>query len=231
MRFQQHVRKAADTSVRTLRTELVDATSGARIGYALGSPAEVTEGTLQVTDAQLLLVNEAAMLLVPSGELPPAHVPLPAAPAIRNLLARSPESLGAAYVITLSGGPSGQLGARLAHVPGVLEVTTGCTGRGMAQAAPTYEEMRAGGPEIVEAVQLAVDPSVDLEALLEAFWAVHDATSEGGEPRHAACIFYHSDAQRDAACASRSRMERATPRRITTRIRPATTFWEVADAW
>jgi hypothetical protein len=41
----------------------------------------------------------------------------------------------------------------------------------------------------------------------------------------AAGIYYHSEAQRDAAVASRDREQRRVPRPIVTEILPASTWW------
>ena len=257
-RMLQHVRTVTQSpasSATMPRTELIDATSGAKLGLALGMPpppaaaalpsaaagegeAAAAMGTLQASDAQLLLVDEPAVLLVPRGERPPAEAPLPAAPAIRRLLERAPEWMGSAYVVTLAGGPFWGLGATLAAVPGVLEAVVGYTGRAappqgtgaLPHEAPTFAEIAAGGSGLVEAVQLAVDPAVDLEVVLDAFWAAHDPASErggGGGASHASAIFYHSANQRDAALASRSWLERTSGlERVATSIRPATAFWE-----
>ena len=104
LRMLQHVR--AETPAGSLRTELFDAVGcGPSLGFAMGAPAGPAAGALQASDAQLLLVDETALLWVPSGAHPPAAVPLPAAPAIRSLLAAAPEWMGVAYVVTLAGGP------------------------------------------------------------------------------------------------------------------------------
>ena len=198
-------------------------------------------------EAQLLLVDEAAVVFVPRGAYPPASVPLPAAPAMRRLLARAPQWAGSAYVVTLAGGPCGPLRAALAARPGVLEATAGYTAS--AEAAAEGGMVEAW----VEAVQLAVDPSVELTGLLEAFWAAAAAVCGGGQPppacifyhsaaqvrdrnpppcasllspsltfSHPACVFYHSAAQRDAAVASCGRQQG----RLATRVQPAAAFWE-----
>ena len=139
---------------------------------------------------------------MPAGERPPPAVARPTAPAIRRLVEREPRWLGVAYAVTLAGGPAERLRAALAALPGVLEAAAGFTG--------------GGAPQEVEAVQLAVDPRVGLETVLDAFLAAHDSTSDDS------IIFAHSDAQRDAALAARSRLHGG----VRTRIAPASAFWE-----
>ena len=167
-------------------------------------------------------MDEAAIILLPTGEAPPAALPPAAAPAMRRLLARSPEWIGTAYVVTLACDPSADLGRALTALPGVLELTAGLTGRAAVQGPPTAEEIGAGQTGWVEAVQLAVDPSLPLEAILEVFWAAHSPAAS-----NTSAIFYHSAAQRDIALASRGRYDGAW--RQPTCIKPATAFWE-ADA-
>lgn len=224
-RMLQHVHTATDKSAGAVRTELIDLTSGLRIGYALGAPAQPSAGPLDLYDAQLLLVSEASVILLARGEPPPANVPQPAAPAIRRLLARDPEWIGLACVVTLAGGPSGTLCTALSSMPGVLEATCGWTGAdgavGGGQAA--YGEACSGEAGLVEAVQLAVEPTVTMEALLDTYLVARAV--DAGVPHHAPAIFYHSTAQREAALAwSNARM--LGPQREMTVIRPATVFWE-----
>ena len=88
-----------------------------------------------------------------------------------------------------------------------------------------------GRVECIEAVQLAVDPSVELEAVLDIFWEAHDPTgsihgSDETAAQQASCIFYHSASQREAAVASRGRLQHTMGQQVETRIRPATAFWE-----
>ena len=228
IRICQHLRTEVDA--KSQRTHLRDATSGAEIGYALGAPsAEPSQGRCRLRDASLLLVDQPSVTLVPRGEAPPASVPLPAAPAMRRLLQRAPSYMGSAYVVTLAGGPPHVLLSALSGVPGVLEATSGYTGGEAADGPPTYAQIWSDAPGLVEAVQLAVDPSVEIETLLAAYFGAHDPTSEGGGSgvaRHAPTIFYHSEAQRDAALASRARLQQATQQALTTSIRPAAAFWE-----
>ena len=202
----------ADGAVRTV---LRDATTGATIGYALGAALSVPAALPEVdasagapaspvlSDATLLLVDEPSVIFVPAGERPPPAVAPPAAPAIRRLVEREPRWLGVAVVVTLAGGPARAAARGARALPGVLEAVAGFTGDGAARE--------------FEAIQLAVDPAVGIEAVFDAFLAAHDPTSEDS------VIFVHSDAQRAAALAARSRLQQARGPYggVRTRISPA----------
>mmetsp|Transcript_72175 Transcript_72175/g.143174 ORF Transcript_72175/g.143174 Transcript_72175/m.143174 type:complete len:152 (-) Transcript_72175:602-1057(-) len=146
---------------------------------------------------------------------------------MRRLLGRSPEWIGTAYVATLAGGSSAELCTALASLPGVLEVTAGLTGREASLGSPTATEIGGGRTGWVGAIQLAVDPCLPFEALLDAFWAAHNPSASVSN-HSASVIFYHSAAQRDAALASRCRYEAecSSAWRRPTCIKPATAFWE-----
>src|SRR5262249_36062615 len=80
---------------------------------------------------------------------------------------------------------------------------------------PTFEEVRSGGSGHAEVVQVVFDPrKTSFEALLRLFWEGHDPT-QGGPRENVAgnqsrsAIYFHSDAQRRAAEASRETYQRA----------------------
>ena len=161
--------------------------------------------------------------------------------------------MGLAYVVTLAGGPASHLSASLATLPGVLEIVSGVTGRAASpnlrhggdppqgpshgppqdppQGPPTYDEVCTSGSGLVEAVQLAVDPALPLEVVLDAYWAASSTCygDDGGAAQHTPAIFYHSASQLESAMASRGRMQQARPHAAATSIRPATVFWEQAS--
>ena len=133
----------------------------------------------------------------------------------------------------LAGGPSSAVCDALAALPGVLEVRSGFTGRAGSQGPPPTSAdctgELAGELGLVEAIQLAVDPRVALEALLDAFWAMPDLPGEwlgfGVTSTHPPVVFYHSLAQRDAVLRWRSRRQQTE--RVAVSLRPASMFWEV----
>jgi methionine-S-sulfoxide reductase len=117
------------------------------------------------------------------------------------------------------------------EVPGVLEVVSGYTGG--VKPHPTYEEVCSQTTGHREAVQITFDPErVSYEQLLDIFWRQIDPTDSGGQfvdrgPSYEAAIFYHSEAQREAAERSRAALERSGrfQRSIVTPILPAGPFY------
>lgn len=116
-------------------------------------------------------------------------------------------------------------------VEGVLSVTSGYTGGSVTD--PTYKQVSSGKTGHTEAVQVVFDPTViTYEELLEVFWRNVDPTvSEqqfcdvGNQYRSA--IFYHDQAQRQAAEKSKAELNRSKPFSdpIVTEITAATTFY------
>lgn len=69
--------------------------------------------------------------------------------------------------------------SRMERVQGVLEVISGFMGGDVAN--PSYEEVVRGGTGHREVVEVRYDPArVDYQALLDAFWRLHDPSDAGG---------------------------------------------------
>jgi len=94
-------------------------------------------------------------------------------------------------------------------VPGVISTTSGYMGGTLKN--PTYPQVSAGNTGHNEVVQVVYDPSkVTYAQLLDAFWRNIDPTQANGQfcdhgSQYRSEIFYHDDAQRKAAEASKSR--------------------------
>jgi peptide-methionine (S)-S-oxide reductase len=122
---------------------------------------------------------------------------------------------------------------RFRRVPGVVATAAGYAGG--RTPAPTYEQVSAGDTGHVEAVLVEFDPKrVSYGRLLSVFWQTHDPTSgdrqgldRGSQYRSA--IFAFSDAQLEAAQASRDEEQRQLVDPITTRIAKAGPFWIAED--
>jgi peptide-methionine (S)-S-oxide reductase len=120
-------------------------------------------------------------------------------------------------------------------VPGVVSVVSGYID-GKKQN-PTYEEVSSGMTGHTEAVEVTFDPAkVSYEKLLEVFWLNHDPTTidrqfcdQGSQYRPG--IFWHDEAQKRLAEASRAKWEKDKPfrQRIVTPVAKATRFWPAED--
>ena len=118
---------------------------------------------------------------------------------------------------------------------GVISTTSGYTGG--HTAAPTYEEVTAGGTGHAEAVEIVYDPArISYAKLLDVFWRNIDPTTrdrqfcdEGSQYRSA--IFYHDEEQKRLAEESRAALEKNKPfpQPIVTEIVPAGAFTPAED--
>ncbi|MFW6133734.1 MAG: peptide-methionine (S)-S-oxide reductase MsrA, partial [Planctomycetota bacterium] len=96
------------------------------------------------------------------------------------------------------------------NVNGVVSTAVGYTG-GTADS-PTYEQVCSGATGHAETVEVVYDPrQVRYDDLLEVFWDAHDPTQHNRQgpdvgTQYRSAIFYHDDAQREAAEASRRRL-------------------------
>ncbi|HEV2560122.1 MAG TPA: peptide-methionine (S)-S-oxide reductase MsrA [Microvirga sp.] len=123
--------------------------------------------------------------------------------------------------------------ADLEKVPGVISAVSGYTGG--RDPDPTYEEVSAGDTGHYEAVQVTYDPArVSYEALLQAFWRTvdpHDATGQfcdKGE-MYLGAVFVATDAQRQAAEASKAKVASQLKEPVVTAILPAATFFPAEE--
>ena len=120
-------------------------------------------------------------------------------------------------------------------VPGVADTAAGYLGGTLAN--PTYKDVCTGRTGHAEVVEVTYDPSkVGYDDLLNVFWTTHDPTTLNRQgPDHGtqyrSAIFYHSEAQRSAAVASKERWNAAGrfSRPIVTEITPASTFYRAEE--
>ena len=118
---------------------------------------------------------------------------------------------------------------------GVLSVTSGYTGG--TENDPTYEQVSSGKTGHAESVEIVYDPStISYEQLLEVFWMNIDPTTPDQQfadrgRQYRSAIFYHNEAQKRLAEASKARLERSgkfkTP--IVTAIAPASNFYPAEE--
>jgi peptide-methionine (S)-S-oxide reductase len=114
-------------------------------------------------------------------------------------------------------------------VKGVVSTTSGYTGGNTPN--PTYEQVSRGGTGHAEAVEVLFDPKVvTYEQLLDHYWrnvdlfVAHRQFCDIGD-QYRPEIFVHSDAQREAATASKRRLQQRFNETIVVKISAATTFY------
>jgi methionine-S-sulfoxide reductase len=118
-------------------------------------------------------------------------------------------------------------------IPGVLDAEVGYTGG--ATQKPSYRDVCSGTTGHAEAVRVTFDAdAVSYDALLDAFWALHDPTqlNRQGPDRgtqYRTAVFYDGESQRTAAEASKSRAQARFSRPIVTEVTPAGEFYSAED--
>ena len=121
--------------------------------------------------------------------------------------------------------------------PGVFSTAVGYAGGHTPN--PTYREVCSGRTGHAEVVQVAFDPAkVSYADLLKTFWESHDPTQgmrQGNDvgTQYRSAVYWHGEAQRSAAEASREDYEKALAAAghadITTEIAPAPEFYYAED--
>lgn len=139
--------------------------------------------------------------------------------------------MSATEIATLGGGCFWCLEAVYSGMEGVTEALSGYMGGSTAN--PSYEEVCGGRTGHVEVVRVTFDPQVtSYREILEVFFAIHDPTTlnrQGNDvgTQYRSVIFYHSDAQREAAEDILREMdaEHIWDKPIVTAVEPASEFY------
>jgi peptide-methionine (S)-S-oxide reductase len=142
---------------------------------------------------------------------------------------------GATTIATFAAGCFWGVEARFAAIPGVVDAVVGYTGG--TTADPTYEDVCSGTTGHAEAVRLQYDPDVvSYEQLVEAFFAMHDPTTEDRQgpdvgSQYRSVIFFHTPQQEATArtVALRLAQSGAYDDPIVTEIVPAGAFWRAEE--
>lgn len=121
------------------------------------------------------------------------------------------------------------------RTPGVVRTTVGYTGGRTAN--PSYRQVCTGMTGHAEAVEVSFDPAkVSYDELLDVFWRIHDPTTRDRQgpdigSQYRSAIFYHSEAQRLAALASRARLGAPgrQKRPVVTELTAAAMFWPAEE--
>jgi peptide-methionine (S)-S-oxide reductase len=129
---------------------------------------------------------------------------------------------------TVGGGCFWCTEAVLERLPGVKKVISGYAGGKTAN--PSYEEICTGTTGHAEVIQVEFDPSViSYEKLLEVFFEAHDPTTlnrQGADEgtQYRSVIFYHNEAQHQAAARAKVAAQALWPDPIVTEISPLPKF-------
>ena len=116
---------------------------------------------------------------------------------------------------------------------GVKSVQSGYMGGTLAN--PTYELVCSGTTGHAEVVQVTFDPAqVTYTQLLDLFWRLHDPTTlnrQGADvgSQYRSAIFYHSEAQREAAEQAKAAAASSFSDPIVTEITAAGTLYPAED--
>ena len=153
--------------------------------------------------------------------------------AAAGLPARAAEA--ATATATFAGGCFWCMEAPFEDLPGVVSTTVGYTGG--TTKNPTYEEVSAGGTGHAESVQIVFDPQkISYEKILEVFWHNIDPLTANAQfcdhgNQYRSAIFYHDDAQKKLAEASKQKLEASKrfKQPIVTQIVAASTFYPAED--
>jgi peptide-methionine (S)-S-oxide reductase len=118
-------------------------------------------------------------------------------------------------------------------IPGVLDAQAGYTGG--TTPDPSYRAVCTGTTGHAEAVRVTFDADqVSYVTLVDAFWALHDPTQlnrQGPDvgTQYRSAVFYHDEAQRAAAEASKARAQTRFARPIVTQVLPEQAFFRAED--
>ena len=191
--------------------------------------------------AALLLIPLSACSAGSSGAADPGAPTIeePAIQEIETVTADDPETdsprgdpragAGVTESATLGAGCFWCIEAVLEQVEGVLDVRSGYTGGEVPD--PTYEQICTGETGHAEVVRVTFDPArISYEELLDWFWRLHDPSTlnrQGADvgTQYRSAIYYHSEAQREAAERSKTAAAKDLLRPIVTEITEASEFY------
>jgi peptide methionine sulfoxide reductase msrA/msrB len=128
------------------------------------------------------------------------------------------------------------------HVQEVFDNTKGVVSTMVGYAGgktknPTYEKVCTLDTGHAETVLVEYDPSIiSYDKLLDVFWNLHDPTQVGGQgvdigDQYRSIIFYHNDAQKEAALKSKARLEASGrfKKHIATQVIPSKEFYKAEE--
>ncbi len=138
-------------------------------------------------------------------------------------------------VATFAGGCFWSMERPFDNTPGVVSAVVGYTGG--TTANPTYGEVSSDETGHAESVEVTYDPTkVSYDRLLYIYWHNIDPVRKDAQfcddgPNYRTAIFYHDEAQHQAALRSKEELEKSGlfKQQIVTQIVPAGKFWKAED--
>ena len=134
---------------------------------------------------------------------------------------------------TLAGGCFWCMEPPYDELDGVISTISGYIGG--TKKNPTYEEVSAGTTGHTEAVQITYNPTkISYERLLDVFWRNIDPLTANAQfcdsgSQYRSGIFYHDEAQKKLAEASKKRVQSRFKQPVVTEITSATEFYPAED--
>ncbi len=136
-------------------------------------------------------------------------------------------------VATLAAGCFWGVEARLRAIPGVIDAEVGYAGGDVD--AVTYEQVCSGTTGHAEVARVVFDPSVvSYEALLDAFFAMHDPTTRNRQgpdvgTQYRSAIMPHSPVQEAAARERIAAWNERLGGRVVTTVEPTDVLWRAEE--
>lgn len=97
---------------------------------------------------------------------------------------------------------------------------------GGSKASPTYKSLG----DHTETIQIDFDPTkITYEQILNIFWNSHDPSGWSWSKQYRNVVFYHNEEQKRSAEKTRNRMAKQTGKKVSTEIKPASTFYLAED--
>jgi len=151
------------------------------------------------------------------------------------MMATNPVCAQETEIATFAGGCFWCMEHPFDELDGVLSTTSGYTGGHTDH--PSYEAVSAGTTGHAEAIQIRFDPQrIHYQQLLDVYWHNTDPTTPNRQfcdvgSQYRPVIFYHSEAQHQAAEASKAALTKSKPfgAMIVTDIVAASHFWPAED--
>ena len=134
---------------------------------------------------------------------------------------------------TVAGGCFWCTEAVFKQIAGVESVTSGYAGGHVED--PSYDAVCSGDTGHAECVQVESDPDViDYEDVLTVFFATHNPTTKNRQgpdvgSQYRSAVFYHDEAQREAAEATIADLEEQYSDPIVTEVEPLETFYPAEE--